>query len=227
MLKFVFWALLGVNALLFAYGQGYLGNFKGGEREPARIKNQLNTDKLTLVSAARVSAPAAPAGGATPVPASAAPVLACFEIGNFAPGEARRFESRLAALELGQRQSRVDVNEQSITSHMVFIPSPGNREGAERKVAELRELGVTNLYIIPDAQPMRGAISLGVFKSDAAAETQLAALVKQGVRGARIAGRGPQVVKAAYQFRGGDAALRGRITEVAARFPAQQERRCR
>ncbi len=50
MLKLIFWSLLAINAVLFAYGKGYLGNFKGEEREPARLKNQLHPDKLKLIT---------------------------------------------------------------------------------------------------------------------------------------------------------------------------------
>ena len=53
-MKFIFWLLLAINGVLFAYGRGYLGNFKGNEREPARMKAQVSPGKLTLVSAARL-----------------------------------------------------------------------------------------------------------------------------------------------------------------------------
>ena len=47
MLKFIFWSLLCASLALFAYGQGYLGNFGGNEHDPARLQNQLNGAKLT------------------------------------------------------------------------------------------------------------------------------------------------------------------------------------
>ena len=46
MLKFVFWALLAANAALLAYGQGVLGQPGAGEREPARLKNQLAPERI-------------------------------------------------------------------------------------------------------------------------------------------------------------------------------------
>ena len=55
MLKFTFWALLSVNVLLLAYGQGFLGSVKSGEHEPARLKNQLNATQLVLVSASQAA----------------------------------------------------------------------------------------------------------------------------------------------------------------------------
>lgn len=221
MLKFIFWALLCTNAILFAYGQGYLGNFSGNEREPARIRNQLGTDKLKLV-APPPPAPAQP----VPEPIPAAP-LACIDIGNFTPAEARRFEARVAVLDLGARLTREDVASQEITSHIVFIPSQGSKEAAERKTAELQGMGVTSYFIMTDNSPMKWAISLGVFKSGTAAQTLLASLNKRGVTGVRIAGRGPQTKRAAYRLRGIDAGTRARFDGIKAGFPSQQVRNCK
>jgi cell division protein FtsN len=224
-LKFIFWCLLCMNGLLLAYGQGMLGNFKGNEREPARIRNQLNTDKLALL-------PAAPAVAATPAPAApvAAPkaeALACFEIGNFAQAEARRFEARLAPLDLGERMSRQAVTSTDVTSYMVFIPPQGSKEAADKKAGELKALGVTNFFIMSDNSPLKWAISLGVFKTESAAQSQLAALVKQGVHSARVNPRGAQTSKLAYRFRGIDATVRSTIDDVAGAFPALETRACK
>ncbi|MES2757806.1 MAG: SPOR domain-containing protein [Pseudomonadota bacterium] len=224
MLKFVFWCLLCMNGLVFAYGQGMLGNFKGNEREPARIKNQLNTDKLALL-------PAAPAIAAAPaVAAVAAPkpeALACFEIGNFAQADARRFEARLAPLDLGERLTRQAVTSTEVSSYMVIIPPQGSKEAADRKAGELRALGVTNFFIMNDTSPLKWAISLGVFKSEAAAQSQLATLNKQGVGTARVNPRGTQTTRQAFQFRGTDAAEKSRIDDIAGAFPAAATRACK
>ncbi len=223
MLKFIFWTLLGLNAVLFAYGRGMLGNFKAGEREPARIKNQINTDKLRLQVAAAGLAPLLP-----PVPAPApaqeeAPVsvlVACTEIGNFASAEARRFELALAPLALGERQTQAEVAVQEISSHMVMIPPLGSKEAADKKAAELKAQGVSNYFIMNDSTPMKWAISLGVFKSEAAAQTLMATLKKQGVVGARVAGRSSAATKLVYRFRDIDAGTKTRLQAIADKFTA-------
>jgi cell division septation protein DedD len=240
-LNFVFWALVGLNGLLLAYSQGYLGQFEGDEREPARMKNQLATERLKLIAPAQAqpgaagAAPAVPAAPSAPTttgapaapPALAARVaLACTVIGNFSAGEARRFEAPLARLDLGERQSRLPVQAQEVTSHLVYLPPQGGKEGADRRAAELRGLGITNFFIMSGETPLKWAISLGVFKTEASARTLLAQLGKQGVQGARVLARGPQVTRFAYQFRGIDAATRARIDGIAAGFPAQQLRSC-
>jgi hypothetical protein len=77
----------------------------------------------------------------------------------------------------------------------VHIPSQGSKEGADRKVAELRRLGVEDLFIVQDAGPNQFAISLGLFRNEPAAGRHLALLREKGVRSAQIATRGGSGVK--------------------------------
>lgn len=224
MLKFIFWALLSVNVLLLAYGQGFLGSVKSGEHEPARLKNQLNPAQLVLVSAAQASK-AAPVDTARP--AAPAPVLACVEIANVAPADARRVDTLLVPLNLGERQVRETVSAPEVTSHIVFIPPQGSKEAAERKAAELKNLGVTNYFIMSDSTTMKWAISLGVFKSEAAAQTLLAALKAQGVNSARVAGRPSQVSKVVWRLRGLDPETRAKVDAVLDKLPPHDTRSCK
>ena len=220
MLKFIFWSLLCLNGVMLAYSQGVLGNVNGNEREPARIKNQLNTDKLLLVPAPRASVAVAEA----PKPAE---LTACIEVGDFSAAEARRFEARLAPLQLGERQTRQSLATTEATSHIVFIPPQGSKEAAERKAGELKSLGVTDYFIVSDSSALKWGISLGVFKSEAAAQTLLATLGKQGVHSARLAARGAQPSKLAFQFRAIDATARAAIDDISGRNPALETRSCK
>ena len=259
MLKFIFWTLLAINAVLFAYGQGMLGNFRENEREPGRMRNQLGTENIKLVATRTVpppeqdapadtepvappptpvlvmAKPPAPApvpaepAAPKPEPAPAAPkeLVACTLVGNFSAPEARRFEALLAPLALGQRQARENISAPEVTSHIVFIPSPGSKEAADRKAAELKELGITSYFIMNDNSPMKYAISLGVFKSETSAQTLLATLTKQGVVGAKVAGRTSQATRMAYRFRALEPAAKAKVDAVLAKFPDQQARSCK
>ncbi|WP_426089285.1 SPOR domain-containing protein [Janthinobacterium sp. PSPC1-1] len=228
MLKFVFWLLAGVNLLVLAIGQGYLGSFRTETREPARLKNQLQANKLTLLTQEQATAPAAEEA-ATPAAAvpAAPPSYACTEVGNFLLADGRRFEAQVAALELGDRQSRRNVAGQDISSYMVYIPPQGSKEGAERKAGELKQLGVTNYFIINEGSAQRWGISLGVFKSETSAQSQLASLNKQGVHSARVAPRYSASKQLAYQFRDLDAATRARLEKIKTQFPEQELRSCK
>jgi hypothetical protein len=229
-LKFIFWSLLAVNAALFAYGRGYLGHFSGNEREPERMLNQLNAGKLAIISAdkansasATASAAAATANAAKPAP----PVLACVEIGSFVLADARRIEAQLAALNLGDRQSRHNLPGTEISSYIVYIPPQGSKEAADKKAAELRGLGVTNYFIMNDNSPLRWGISLGVFKTDGAAQNQLAMLMKQGVRTARVAPRMSGSKLLAYQFRDVDVDLKNKLEAIRAGYPNTETHACK
>ncbi|MFC5478070.1 SPOR domain-containing protein [Massilia suwonensis] len=241
MLRFVFWALLCANALLFAYGRGLLGSFEAETHEPARLRNQLAADKLVLLSGAQAQAIAEAAAPAeeeseTPAPAPAAvpvaavppsPAVACVETDAFAAGDARRFETRLARLDLGARQTRLTVPFQEVTSHLVYLPPANGKEGADRRTAELRERGVTNSFVMQGDSPLKWAISLGVFKTETAARSEAARLTKLGVAGVRVLPRGPQSQRFAYRFRDIDAAIRNQIVEAGRGMPAAVLHICR
>jgi hypothetical protein len=240
-LKFAFWLLLAANAVWYLASHGYLGNVTSDEHEPARLQNQVGTDKLVMLSAqeaqetqaAAVASVAAEAPAAVPEPeAPPAPkpvpavALVCTEVSNLREADARKFDARLAKLDLGARQTRREVASTEYSSYIVFIPPAPSKEAADRKAAELKALDVTNFFIMNADSPMKWAISLGVFKSEAAAQTELASLTKQGVRSAKVAGRssGSRIT---YRFRDIDAATSARIERMAATYPGQETQSCK
>jgi hypothetical protein len=248
-LRFAFWSLLFLNAALFAYAQGYFGTNRGNEEERARIKPQLEPGKLRILSSEQAGAVAklAPAASSKPAAAASPPAvavppaptpaptaaaqgaaaLACIDVGTFSAGESRRFESRLAALDLGERQSREAVPAQDVTSYLVNVPPQGGKDAADRKAAELRSLGITNFFIMQGESPLKWAISLGVFKTETGAQNLLAQLNKQGVHSARITPRGPATTRYTYRFRDVEAGTRDRIVAVAEAVSAAETRVCR
>jgi hypothetical protein len=230
MLKLIFFLLLLANGVLFAFHQGYLGSFGPGGHEPERMKNQLNADKIKLIAApASAPAPAPDAG----VPAvqrgnpneQAAPKMACLEIGAFTAVEARRFEAQLASLPLADKPTRLDISEPS--SHMVFIPPQNGKSGADKKVAELRALGVTDYFVLQDNPnpELRWGVSLGIFKSEEAARAFLAQLGQKGVRSARLAEYKAPMRKIAFRLQA-DSQTRSGIEKLKSEFPNQQVREC-
>jgi hypothetical protein len=225
-LKLIFALLLVANAALFAYGEGYLGQFSGNEHEPARLHRQQNVDKLQLISAGKAESAVAALAPPPPVPRDEPATTACLEVGNFALDEARKFENRLSPLELGDRQQRRNVAEQEVSSFIVHIPPQASRAAAEKKADELRELGVTNFFILNDSSPLKWGISLGVFRTEAAAQAQLAALVKQGVQSARVAPRYASSKQVYFQFRNISEDAKARIEKIAAKFQEQETRSC-
>lgn len=247
MLKFFFWILLLANAGLLAYQQGYFDTLLPSGREPVRLKNQLNADKVRLIPspppapepapAAAQEPPAAPAAEPKEVkdvkedkaPAEAkdakAPVVvACAEIGNFNPDEAKRFTAQLAASPLGEHVSQRAMQE--VASHMVYIPPQADKESAEKKAGELRRMGIEDFFIIQDNSSLRWGISLGVFKQEEAARAHLANLAQKGVRSARIGQRSVTSSQVAFRLRDLDADAKKAFDRIRADFPKQELRGC-
>lgn len=237
MLKLFFWLLLAVNGALFAFHQGYLGG-DGAPRETSRLAQQLRADKIRLLSesSARAAtaplfasaAPApAPASASSPAPAVAADAApnpaACIEIGDFGAADSQRFAAQLAALGLQQKASARSVAGEA-ASYMVYIPAPAERAALDKKLAELRQLDVKDFFVLPQTATLAGGISLGVFKTEEGARTQLASLNKKGVRGARIHARGAG--RQAFQLRGLDQREQAVFEQLRAEFPEQGPRAC-
>lgn len=216
MLKFFFWILLLANAGLLAYQQGYFATLLPSGHEPARMSNQLNADKVRLVP------PPAPA----PAPAAVKQeeVVACAEIGNFNPEEAKRFTAQLVALSLGERLSQRPVQE--VASHMVYIPPLADKDAAEKKAGELRRMGINEFYIIQDNSDLRWSISLGVFKLEEAARAHLTNLSQKGVRSARIGQRSVASNAVVFQVRELDTTAKSALQKISADFPKQELRNC-
>lgn len=230
MLKIIFWLLLLANAALFAMQKGYLGALYSDGREPARIGRQLQPDKIRMTAAENAPAAAASLASAALAPAAMATTaadlapVACTEVGNFSAAEARRFSSQLAermpAVKFVRRET------QEVASHMVYLPSLGSKEAADAKADEVRRLGISDFFVIQDSSPLRYGISLGIFKTDEAAQKQVASLAKRGLSGAKVGARSVSSSKVAFQLRdlGGDNRLA--FDKIKLDFPAQEVRSC-
>jgi hypothetical protein len=241
MVRFLFWLLLLGNGAVFAYHQAYLTEFFPKQHEPLRLKQELNADKIRLIGAqsltpmptlpvSAVSADTTP--GQTPgqtVPSLSAARLAmaaCMEMGEFALTEAKRFESELLPLALGQRQSRRNVPQ--ISAYVVQIPQQGSKEGADKKANQLRNMKVNDFYVINDPNsPVRWSISLGVYTTKAAAQSQLALLNIKGVQTAEITTRTGGTNKLVYQWRDLTPEQLTKLEAIALKYPEQERKACK
>lgn len=206
-----------------------------------KVASQLRVQPATTQAAAAdpataAAAPAAAAPAATPATASPAQPAAaqvatvtpsCTEVGNFTAADARRFSDQLASLKLGDKV--VQKLTQDVTSHMVYIPPQDGREGAERRVAELRRLGIGDFYVIPDSFPnpaLRSGVSLGIFRTEEAAKAYVGQLISRGVRSARIIARRSGAGKQVFQLRDLSPEARTALENIKSAFPDQEIRAC-
>jgi hypothetical protein len=109
---------------------------------------------------------------------------------------------------------------------MILTPPQDGKEGADRKAGELRRMGITDFYVIQENNDQRWGISLGIFRTEEAARTRLAALSQQGVRSARLIEYNMQLTRAAFQLREPDDDAQGALMKLKAEFPRQEIRVC-
>jgi hypothetical protein len=92
------------------------------------------------------------------------------------------------------------------------------RADAEKKATEVRSLGITDFYIVQDAGPAQFALSLGVFRTEEAANNHLAQLRPKGVRSAIVAPFGAAATTFVIREPGDAATMK--LAELKAEFPA-------
>ena len=189
--------------------------------DPLPLERQISPEKLKVVSPAELPA-AAPAAAR---PASAAPVaFKCLEWGSFTLTDTPRAEKALEPLALGPRLVQRRTEESA--GFWVFIPAQGNRTGALKKAAELKSLAVNDYFIVQEEGPNRWAVSLGVFRTEDAAQARLAALRTQGVRSAQVGARETTVPKIWLQVKDVDAPLATQLKDLARSIDGSDLREC-
>jgi len=86
---------------------------------------------------------------------------------------------------------------------------------------ELKVQGVKDLLLV-DSGPQRFAISLGVFRTEEAAQSRLASLEGQGVKTAQVGPRVQAIAQTALVVRDPPAPAVTRLKELQAAFPATE-----
>jgi sporulation related protein len=216
-MRTAFFILLLANALFFAWSQYFSPTEAAADGVLAR-RNE--PDRLKIVP------PAEPAQlPLTLRPAvSTAPMAGCLEWGSFTLTDYARAEKALEPLALGARLGQRRIDETA--GWWVFIPSQGSRQGALKKAAELKALGINDYYIMAEEGDSLWALSLGVFRSEQAALVRLAQLREKGVRTALVGSRDTVLPKIWLQVKGIDPALEARLKEIARQLEGSELRAC-
>ena len=201
-MRLIFLLAVLANVATFAYIR-YAESRPDADAQIALL--QISPDKVKLVKA----------GAVPPAANREKPALStvCVEWGAFSADDAARAAAALAKFDLGDRLTRRDAGE----SYWVFIPPQRTRADAEKKANEVRGLGITDFYVVQDAGPMQFAISLGVFKTEEAANSHLAQLRPKGIRSAIVAPYG--VAAATFVIREPGDATTLKLAELKADFP--------
>lgn len=197
-MKALVFLLVLANLLFYAFGAGYFG--RPDNPDAGRVEQQILPERMRI--AARGDAPALPAKAPEPVvtevpkpeiaglaaakPAESPPVCLAWE--HLAVADADRLAAVLAGSAPDFKLSRQVVPTEG-NGWWVHIPPLGSKADADKKAGELKQLGISDFFIVQDDGPSRFAISLGIFSSEKGGQDRLAELKGQGVRSARLAPR--------------------------------------
>jgi len=162
-----------------------------GQSPDAQLVNlEMNADKVKLLeksAAPGKKAPAPAAEAATARVEQIAPPRACLEWGNFTAAELERARTKLAETAPGVKFTTRELAD--TPAWWVYIPPAKSRDDVEQAVERLKGLGVTQVHVVTDSERWRNAISLGIFKTEAAAAAFLAELKERKVKGAQTGQR--------------------------------------
>jgi len=189
---------------------------------------------LTPAASAPVQVAAAPVQAAAPAPPSglqmtlnmSAPVpdshdtLACLEWGDFSGPDLVRAVAALSALQLGDKLSQRQI-ERDI-GYWVYIPPLRNKAAVNRKIAELKALGVTEYFVVQVSGRWHNAISLGVFKSQDAAQNFLSYLRTKGVHTAKVGERASKLKTTLFKLNRIDATTVAKVTAMQKDFAGSE-----
>src|SRR5215831_6601466 len=169
-MRILVFLLLLANVTLFLYIQ----LDRAGSGEAARLGQQVQADKIKLLTPQQVAALG---------PAKVAALAdVCVEWGPLSETDRTRAEAGLASLELGRLLSQKKV--EAVANYWVFLPPAASKPAADKRVGELKAQGIKDVYAL-DGGAQRFAISLGVFRTEEAARARLASLQEQGITTAK------------------------------------------
>jgi SPOR domain len=180
MARAAFLILALANLAFFAWAEGYLGPVDDG-REPARLREQLQPERLRVAVLAEGPAKS----------------LACRRIGPLAAAAADQMKSVWEA-----KGVRAVVSPVEETKYWVLISGLPDKAAATRKSIELRRLGVKEFLVVTESVARQYAVSLGAFQAEDSAKEFLVQLNRKGVKSARIEPRAKAGDKALLELTG-------------------------
>jgi hypothetical protein len=222
-MKRLFWILLVLNLVVFAY-------FKRDALSPAvsSLKPEVHPEQIKLLSASalesypkRTVAPAqdtslVPAEAGTPAaPATESKVAdtkdpvktaetrpaapgVCYEWSSFNTARVNEAVNLAQQLNIKTQVGQTVYGPENIR-YWIYKPPMATAEAAQTKADELRKLGVEDFFIVQDDPKWRNAISFGVFRDEKLADKLMEDLKAKGVRllikSTRNGGQGQAAIK--------------------------------
>ena len=177
-MRLAFFLLLLGNLAFYVWSAGYLGGVRTGH-EPERLSQQLQPEKVRIVTQDQAKSDKSLA--------SVDKVSgACRRISGFHGFDGSTVEKAIAAIAGVSLIPNSQQLQPAMTAFSVLIPGLLNQQVADKKIAELRQLGVNEARIDEDSVSGPLVVSLGMFASEKEAQERLGLLARKGVRSARL-----------------------------------------
>lgn len=225
------------NLLFFAFSAGYFG--RPDNPDAIRMQKQINPDSIRIASrgdppadkpATKTDAGSSAATAkedAKPAPKEEVKVTeaVCLTWSNLTGKDADRLSALLTEKFEDFKLLRKPQPQEG-ASWWVYVPPLANKGDADKKMAELKKMGISDLQVIQDAGPNRWALSLGVFSAEAGAKERLAKVRDKGVKSAKIGPRHGKDVTHLIEARGPAARHKPLQEAVAALSPDMNTKLC-
>ncbi len=187
-MKLLVWLLVLLNVgLLVYFNLGIIAP------KPVVADRSIQPDKLKILSVKDLETMPKKETHAMPPESSPAVVsgasTSCYKWGNFTKTNLPAAQVVLVRLGL-----QSEVNQEAVSQEdkrfWVYYPPLKSADLAQQKAAEIKALGVGEIFIVQDSQ-WRNAISFGLFQDEQLASNLLADLQAKGIKGATKALRSP------------------------------------
>ncbi len=223
-MKILVWVLLLGNVIFFAVMQW--GGSLFGDDQTVQVQPALHEEKIRMLDQPHSApAPALPASAVTAASAPApAPAkmnnTACLEWGEFSGTDLARAGNALTNLQLGDKLSQRQI--EHTIGYWVYIAPLKDKFSVNQKIAQLKGRGIAEYFVVQDAGPWFNAISLGVFKTQDAAQRFTENLRAKNVHSAQIGERAGKFKTTIFVLNGLDAATSGKLTSLQKDFAGSE-----
>lgn len=142
--------------------------------------------------------------------------VTCLEWGTFVDADLEKLQAAIASHNLDSELIRQETG--MAPFYWVYFPPLSNRQHVERKMGELKRLGIADYSPVQENGKWNNAISMGFFEKIEDARTFLASLRSKGVRTAVIGARNLAQIK--FVAKTPSESVRAKMEELRQEFPA-------
>lgn len=186
-MKLAVFLLVLANLLFYAFTNGLFGGKAASEH--LRLEKQLAPERIRILGRSEQPPPKPSKRNGDKSEDAPPPEEFCLSWERLPAADADQLAATLAEKFTGVRVERRGVPSEG-NGWWVFMPPLPSKADADKKSAELKELGVKDFFVVPESGGAnRLAISLGVFSAEKGAQERLTELKNKGVRSAKAAPR--------------------------------------